>query len=388
MAESEAEGPHPLDRYFKMPPGGWPAQSPQPLEPEQPLLPLQPLQPQQRQEPPAPQQPASNLSAPPPPQPATSSDQPGSSAPQPAGTSRPPQRAASSRERLRLGIISLALLLVAGGAIGGIVSTTSGSASPGAGEAATNFVVSSTQTTLSQHTADVAISGTVSADGQSVPIQGIGYADFDTNSFEADVSVAAASHSIAEHELVVDDHVYVAVTVDGSNLSTVTGGPEWIDVPLPDQDSSSLGAGNVDPLDQLKLLEQRGATVVPLGTSSVNGFTVSGYVVTFSAAEMQQEVQTELQQEVQSQELTQAEAQQALAAAQALGPPTLRVYFDGGGVLREESVTTQGPVSETILMDFSNYGTPVSIQPPPSNDVISFTQFEHDEQVYNASNPE
>ena len=385
---------HPLHRYFKMPPGGWPEQSPlrpQLEEPLQPLLPLQPLRPPRHRETPEPQPALQPQPQPPPPTPTpppSPARRSGASVPLLEAAPLSPGRAATTRRRVRLGITSVALLLVAGGAIGGIVSTTNGSASSGGGVAAANFVVLSTQTTLSQHTADVAISGSISADGQTVPIHGTGSADFDTNSFEADVSVATASHSIVEHELVADDHVYFAVTVDGSNLSTVTGGPEWIDVPLPDQDSSSLGAGNVDPLDQLQLLEQRGATVVPLGISSVNGTTVSGYEVTFSAAQVQQEVQQEIQQEVQSQQLTQAEAQQAIAAAQALGPPTLHVNFDAGGLLREETVSTQGSVSQTTQVEFSNYGTPVNIEPPPGNDVISFTQFEHDEQVYNAASPE
>ncbi len=295
-----------------------------------------------------------------------------------------PPSTSSPHGRVRLAIVSLAVLLIAGGVIGGVVAATKGPPVPGAGVAPAAFVVSSTQTTLSQHTADVTFSGSFSAAGQSVPIQGTGTADFDTNAFQADLSFASGSTSFEEHELATAGQVYIGLTIDGANMSVVTGGPQWINVPLPDQNSSSLGAGNVDPIDQLKLLEEKGATVVPLGTSSVDGTTVSGYSVTFSAAEMQQNEQKEIQ----SLGLTPSETQQAESAAQALGSPTIHVYFDGSGLLRRESVSLGGgtsALSGSVQLDFSNFGTPVNIQAPASSDVIGFAQFEQDAQAYDAS---
>jgi hypothetical protein len=354
---------HPLDRYFAMPAGGWPVQPESPGAPREPSVPAGP--------------PAGT--SPPPAMGPESVAQP-----QPA-TTTPPSETAAPRGRLRVAVVSLAIVLIAGGVIGGIVSTTAGRPSaPGAGVAPANFVVSSTQTTLNQHTAEVDISGTITAAGKSIPMQGTGTIDFDTQAFDADISMAIGANSLVEHDLVIADHVYIGLTANGTSLSALTGGPEWIDVPIADQSSSSLGAGNVDPLDQLKLLEQKGATVVPLGTSSVDGVTVSGYAVTFSAAE----IQSSEQQEFQALGLPPAEEQQALNEARTLGSPTLHVYFDGSGLLRQESVSLGGgssSVSGTVQMTFSNFGTPVTITPPASNDVIGFTQFEQDAQTYDAS---
>ncbi len=372
---------HPLERYFAMPAGGWPEPATESASVHR--------EPSDSAGPPAGTSPPPTPPAPPPspmgaeslaPQQGATADPP----PQ-AATAPPPQsQAATPRGRLRLAVISLALLLVAAGVVGGIVSTSSGPPAPGAGSTPANFVVSSTQTTLNQHTADIDISGTVTAAGQTVPLQGTGTVDFDTNAFDANISELSGPSSFTEHELVVDNQIYIGIFSGGTNVSALTGGPEWINVPLTEQDSSGLGAGNVDPLDQLKLLEQRGATVVPLGTSSVNGVTVSGYAVTFGQAEIQQAEQ----QEFQALHLTPAQAQQALRAAQVLGPPTLHVYFDGSGLLRQESVSLGGgssPVSGTVQMTYSNFGTPVTIAPPASNDVVSFTQFEQDAQAYEAS---
>ncbi len=373
--QSEA---HPLERYFATPPGGWPepsADSAGASVPPEPRVSAGPT---------------AGTSTPPAPPPSMGSESP---APQQAATPDPapqaatpptPSSAAAPHRRLRLAVISLALVLVAAGVIGGIVSTSGGPPAPRAGTSPANFVVSSTQTTLNQHTADIVISGTVTDAGQSVPLQGTGTADFDTNAFNANISELSGPSSFTEHELVVDNQIYVGITAGGTNVSTVSGGPQWIDVPITAQNSSALGAGNVDPLDQLKLLEQKGATVVPLGTSSVNGVTVSGYAVTFSQAEIQQAEQKE----VQSLGLSPSEAQQVLRAGEALGTPTTDVYFDGGGLLRRESVAFGGgsnSVSSTVQMTFSNFGTPVTIAAPASNNVIGFTQFEQDAKAYDAS---
>ncbi len=94
--------------------------------------------------------------------------------------------------------------------------------------------------------------------------------------------MASGSNSSVEHELVVADHFYIGLTINGTSVSAHHGwSPSGSMCRSRIRTASSLGAGNVDPLDQLKLLEQKGATVVPLGTSTVDGTTVSGYAVTF-----------------------------------------------------------------------------------------------------------
>jgi hypothetical protein len=244
-------------------------------------------------------------------------------------------------------------------------------------------VVSSTQTTLRQHTARITISGSVSADGQSIPLSGTGYADFDNESFSADMSVNTPSGVLDEHEIVVGGQLYFGLGADGFNISQITGGPHWIDVPVPEQNSGALGAGNVDPLAQLQLLEQKGASVTSLGTSTVSGVSVSGYSVTPSPAEEQQT----LQQEVQSGAIPASAAPMLQQELQTIGSPTMDVYFDASGLLRKLSLTlgaASSPVSVSVQMTFDDYGTTVNIAPPASADVISYAQFVQDAQASQA----
>ena len=275
-----------------------------------------------------------------------------------------------------------ASLLVVGMAAAGIVVATSGGASaPGSGMAPADFVVSSTQNTLAQHTADVVFTGSVSDAGQTIPLNGTGQADFSNNGFTATVTENGPKASVVERELFADGHFYIGVTADGQDLSSVTGGAQWIEVPLPSQGSStSPGLGSVDPLAQIQTLEKKGATVVPLGTSVIDGDTVSGFSVTPSAAEVQQN----LQQEFATGQFSAAQEQLLQNESKSLGSFTADVWFDASGLLRREAVTISGGTSGAtgkVNMTFQNFGTPVSIEAPAPGSTIPFSQFMSDLQA-------
>jgi hypothetical protein len=252
---------------------------------------------------------------------------------------------------------------------------TGGSETPGAGVAPAVFVVSSATSTLHQRSADLTISGSVSGNGQTVPINGMGYVDFDHDAFSAEMTMnSPGGEPVGEDEISVGGHIYLSVGADGVSISQLTGGPHWIDVPVPEQDSSQLGTGNVDPLVQILVLEQQGATVSPLGTSTMEGQTVSGYSVTPSQVEEQQSIQ----QEVRSGEIPPAAVPMVNQELEEIGTPTMDVYFDSSKLLRKLSVTFGGgssQVSASIQMTFDNYGTSVDIGAPASSDVISYDQF-------------
>jgi hypothetical protein len=291
----------------------------------------------------------------------------------------------TKRPQKRLLVVGLAMVIIVAAVVVGVVSTNSNTNVPGAGVAPAAFVVSSTRDTLAQHSADVAISGLFSVDGHTLPMTGSGLADFDTNAFSATVSMTANAHSIVEKELVAGGKLLIGISYDGSNVPQLLTGADWVDIPLPDQDSSSLGAGNVDPLTQLQMMEKKGATVVPLGTSSVGGVTVSGFDVTPS---LQEETQA-IQGEVSSGQLTQSEANQILQEKGRIGNLTLGLYFDANGLMRRETFDLGGGSSGAtgkMTMDFQNYGTPVTITLPPTSDIVGYTTFLQKSQAAAAGN--
>ena len=286
-------------------------------------------------------------------------------------------KAISRRRTKRILIASAAAVVIIAAGVGGVIASRHSDA-PGSGMAPAAFVVSSTQTTLNQRTADVTYSGTVSADGQNVPLSGTGQVDFDTNTFSATLNENVSSTTIAVRELIASGQFYMGMTIDGQDMSQFTGGAHWVGLSLPDQASAGgLGAANVDPIDQLKALEQKGATVTSLGTKSIDGTTVSGYSVTPT----RQEVDNEIQQEVQQNKIAAVTAQQMEQAGNLLGSFTTEVWIDGSGLVRQENVNIAGGsagIAAKATVSFQNYGTPVSIAPPAPSDVISFNQFLND----------
>jgi hypothetical protein len=66
------------------------------------------------------------------------------------------------------------------------------------------------------------------------------------------------------------------------------------------------------------------------------------------------------------------------------------VYIDGSNRLSRITATATATaanksVVEFLTMDFSNYGTPVTIVDPAPNDVVSFSQFLQDAAAKNAA---
>ena len=241
------------------------------------------------------------------------------------------------------------------------------------------LVVSSTQSTLAQRTADVTFTGSVSADSRDVPINGTGQVDFDTNTFSATLSENVASTSIVIRGTDRGpDQFYMGMTINGQDMSQITGGAHWVSISLPDQSSSrSLGAANVDPIGQLKALEQRGATVTSLGTKTIDGTTVSGYSVTPS----HQEIENTIQQEIEQNQISSTIGQQLLQGSSLFGTFTSDVWIDGSGLVRQEVVNVSGGsagISGKVTMSFADYGTTVSIATPAPSDVIPYTQFLND----------
>jgi hypothetical protein len=268
-------------------------------------------------------------------------------------------------------LVGVMSMLAAGAAVLGVVDN---SHIPGAGQSAVAFVISSAQNTEQQRTADVVFSGSMSVDNHTIPVHGGGQQDFSQNAFSGTISMNLGGESFAETELVARGNYYLEVVVDGYNTSKVLTGKDWVDIPIPTNGSSSLGLGNVDPATQIKAIEQKGAKVKFIGTSVIDGRTVSEYSIVPSASE----VRRQLQQEIASGAFPAGAAQAASSELKAIGAFTTYVWLDGSGLMRRTSVTIAGGTSGLkgrVALTFKNFGTPVRIAVPASSDVVSFADF-------------
>jgi hypothetical protein len=286
-----------------------------------------------------------------------------------------------TQPRTRVVLLTLSVFLVGAITAGVVVATSGGSTVPGAGIAPANLVVSSAQNTLAKHRADVVFSGSVSVAAQVIPLNGWGRVDFTTNAFSGTVSARSSTISYVERELLAHGHFYMRMTMDGHDVSQITGGAEWIDLPVVDQGGgNSPGLGIIDPLTQLHVLAKKGATVVPIGTSVIDGDTVSGYSVTPSRSQVLQA----LGQEFASGQFSPVLEQQILNAPKALGSFTSDVWFDASGILRRQVMTLGGGMTGAtgrVDMTYQYHGAPVSIKSPAPDNVISYSQFSSDLQL-------
>lgn len=280
----------------------------------------------------------------------------------------PPVAPPKRRRRARAGVLPAVAVI----AVAGVVTAVVIIARPAPKLSPAAFVIQSARHTMSERTADLTISGSVSIPGERMRISGTGQADFDTNSWTVNSTVTMPhNHSMAEKEIQAKGNLYVAMSYDGRGSSGSSGGREWTHVPVVQSESQSANLGGSNPASTLAVLEQHGNQVRALGSKVIGGVTCTGYSVTPSRQAMIAAVKEE------SARLRLSSASQSIAL-QTIGnmrQPGLTVWVDDQRLLRRMDVrlnmrqpgSSQDSSDSDVVMDLSNYGTPVRISmPPPS----------------------
>lgn len=297
-----------------------------------------------------------------------------------AGHPDPPWDGAPAqvRRRPRAGLLMTAAVIAVAGAVTAVmIATRPGPPTVRMSPAA--FVIQSAQRTLSARTADVTISGSLSLAGQSIPIHGTGQTDFSANSLWLNTSYRIAGHAVVEKEVETNGNLYMSVSSGGQDYSKLTGGREWIQAPV-HQQGGSANLGGASPASSLAVLKQHGNTVRTLGTKVVGGVTCTGYSVTPG----RQAMIAAARQESAKLGLRGASESEALQAIGSMLQPKITVCFDAQGLLRQMSMrlgmqlqagSSKDAFDATMVMNFTNYGTPVRISAPPPSDTISYSSF-------------
>ncbi len=282
----------------------------------------------------------------------------------PVAGATPPAR--PSRGPIRLLLSSAAVLTVIAVLLPVLGSTTTASAS---------VLVTAARSTLAEKTADLTLSGSVSADGQTVPVNGSGALDFVNHEMSLSLGASADGRNVTVNEVLAADTLYMEIP----GISTLEPGKSWVSMDLSQLKSASAPSGsvdNVDPVAMLQLLEQQGYTVNALGQSQVDGDTVNGYEVDISSSQIQAEINKEP-----------AYLRQAASALDVSSSGiTIDVYVNATDQVRRMSLSMQitsagTSLDESVNLDFSQYGAPVDVTVPPSDQVVSYQQFLQDSGV-------
>jgi hypothetical protein len=241
----------------------------------------------------------------------------------------------------------------------------------GSSESASAKVVNAVTTSLKDGTAHVTVTLAGSAVGTNVTGTGSGAIDFTDNALQLHLTVGADGQQEAIDAVYQGGVVYE--TLPG--LSTVAPGKSWLSIDLSSlqkeeaQDPSSGSLGS-NPAVMLQMLAQQGNTVVPLGPSTIDGTAVNGYTVTVDPARAERQIKKAA---------LPPWMQQAVAGLK-VHDLRFKVYVDQSGLLRSmvsqvsESTGEAGNVSFSETLDFSDYGTPVTVTAPPASQVETFEQ--------------
>ncbi len=267
------------------------------------------------------------------------------------------------RIRRRLGISSAAVALAL------IVALiVIGAGGPGSKDASAQVMLGA-RTTLAKNSVALTFSGSITVNGQSIPISGTGSADLSTHVESSTLSFSIPGESIQETVLVNDSTAYMKMIENDQNLiSELLPGKQWV-VLVMSSPTGNLSSGNV--LTQLQLLTQQGNHVVSLGSSSINGKSVTGYQVNVTAKAIRDaEMRFSTHQGISSAVFSSLEKQ----------PPVIKIWVGANHLAVREEVTMQLSAIGTteagnVVVDFSNYGTPVLISIPPAGIVGSYSQF-------------
>jgi len=270
--------------------------------------------------------------------------------------------------RRRVVLTAGAVAVVAVAAIGVAVGTSGSTATPPAGPP-TTVVLDAIHSTLGAKTADLHLTMSMQLPGAgTVTASGDGQEDFSNNASE----IAVSYHGLPA----VEGFQITARNTGGTmymsmpQISQLVPGKSWVSATV--AGASSLAPGSSNPADMLQVLANQGDVVTPLGTSDVDGATVSGYHVVIPAAVLQRRLhQADLP----------AGVAQSAASVFGSGGLSMDLYVDTSGMLRrltmDMHLTVSGrSITAIVTEDTSNFGVPVSITAPPADQVMSLQDFE------------
>jgi hypothetical protein len=219
----------------------------------------------------------------------------------------------------------------------------------------------------------MSLSMTFSGLGLNEQITGQGAFDFPDQTGTLTMNLPLGGQDRSEQIIEDGGTVYVSL---GDLLGQVAPGKSWVSA-SPGQLSSgggssgALGGGVMqwsDPSQTLQQLQAAGATVTSDGPTTFDGTAVTEYSVTVPSSSFSKYMGSL------------PSSLQGIASGLSLPNMTEKVYIESGNLLRAVDLPYSfGIMGKTFSMDMqmelSNYGTPVTVTPPPASAVLPYNQF-------------
>lgn len=255
-----------------------------------------------------------------------------------------------------VGFVASGIILAAVAVGGVLVAQTILHPKPAGTSGATDvaFVKQAATRTLQQHTADVVFSANTAMAGMGTGLHGTGAFALDGKAGTLNMTMSSQFDAAAFHEISVNGHVYVEITVGGQNL--LPAGKTWIAEPLSQESGTTDLASN--PTVSLVSLEKQGITVTPLGTKVVGGVSCTGYTVSLPDAQGTVTVWIDRQQLVRE-----------------ISVNTTIDLLPGGASASAAPTGSANAGSVDLTMDFSYSAAPLHVTAPPAASTVSIDAF-------------
>jgi hypothetical protein len=251
------------------------------------------------------------------------------------------------------------------------VVTTSGDDAP-----SQHAVLTAAESSLAARTANVALSMTmhVAVQGRTVDLTatGTGSVDFATGATDVSVTYGGLRELTGTQIREISTGGQVYVQFSGPAFASLGADGRWVTVPVgTGPGSADGGLSQSDPSGMLQALAADGDTVTPTGPSTVDGVAVDTYHVTIDKAAAERRVAGAGLPPAASRA-----AEQFLSGADL----SMDVAVDpSGSTVRQVTVDLDASLgglqaTGSVVERFSDYGTPVSITPPPADQVVPLQQ--------------
>src|SRR3954454_17128954 len=227
-------------------------------------------------------------------------------------------------------------------------------------------VADAADATAAAGTAEFGIAGSVTAAGQTIPIQGNGAVDMRNSRMRMSMSLPVPGLGSMQIDEIFDGNAFY-MHFPQAVAQRIPGGKSWMKVDLDALGKASgvdlkqaLQANQSHPADMLKALKAVGDSQL-VGTEDIRGTSTKHYHADVDLNKAADRIGDKKS----------VDAIKQMVGSSGLSRIPLDVWIDGAGrVRREQFRYSAAGVGMDMTMEFTRFGAPVNTTPPPADQVM------------------
>ena len=237
---------------------------------------------------------------------------------------------------------------------------------PNHGNTVLDPVAKAADTTAAAGSAEFGLAGSISANGQSIPISGSGAVDMRSERMRMSMTFPIPGIGAGDVEELFDGDAFY-MRFPAAVAQRLPGGKQWMKIDLKSLGkaagvdlSSMLRANQSNPSDFLQALKGVGTSRV-VGQENVGGAPTTHYRATVNLAKAADRIPDKKS----------ADSVKQLFASSGVNSIPVDVWIDRSGLVRREHVAVSaGGAGMDMTISYTRFGVPVDTTPPPADQVM------------------